>query len=48
MDIFSVFFNMKVYCVYSLKLPHPGDSNECTQHTIMNIKKENHLRLSHI
>ena len=21
-DIFSIFFNMKVYCVFSLELPH--------------------------
>ena len=25
---FSVFFTMKVYCVFSLELPHPGDSYE--------------------
>ena len=33
-DIFSIFFNMKV--------PHLSDSNENTQYTIFNIKKENH------
>ena len=31
---------MKVYCVFSLESPHRGDSNEYTQHTIFNIKKE--------
>ena len=38
MDIFSIFFNMKVYCVFSLESPHRGDSNEYTQYTIFNIK----------
>ena len=38
MDIFSIFFNMKVYCVFSLELPHRGDSYEYTQYTIFNIK----------
>ena len=33
------FFNMKVYCVFSLELPHQGDSNEYAQYTIFNIKK---------
>ena len=40
MDIFSIFFNMKVYCVFSLESPHRGDSNENTQHTIFNRKKK--------
>ena len=31
---------MKVYCVFSLELPHRGDSNEYTQYTIFNIKKK--------
>ena len=31
---------MKVYCELSLELPHRGDSNECTQNTILNIKKK--------
>ena len=26
-DIFLIFFNMKVYCVFSLESPHRGDSN---------------------
>ena len=34
--IFSIFFNMKVWSVFSLELPHRGDSNEYTQHTILN------------
>ena len=39
-DIFSVFFNMKVWYVFLLESPHQGDSNEYTQHTIINIKKK--------
>ena len=39
MDIFSIFFNMKV-C--------RGDSNEYTQCTIFNIKKEKYPKLSQI
>ena len=40
-DIFSVFFNMKVSCAFSLESPHGGDSNEHTQYTyIFNIKKK--------
>ena len=38
--IFLIFFYMKVYCVFSFELPHRGDSNEYTQHTIINIKKK--------
>ena len=40
MDIFSIFFNMKVCCVFSLESPHQGDSNEYTQYTIFNIQKK--------
>ena len=40
MDIFSIIFNMKVCCVFSLESPHGGDSNEYTQYTIFNIKKK--------
>ena len=40
MDIFSIFFNMKVCCVLSLESPHRGDSNEYTQYTIFNIKRK--------
>ena len=39
-DIFSVFFNMKVCCMFSLESPHRGDSNEYTQYTYFNIKKK--------
>ena len=37
-NIFSIFFRMMVYCVFSLESPHRGDSNEYTQNTIFNIK----------
>ena len=40
MDIFSIFFNMKVCCLFSLESPHRGDSNEHTQYTIFNIKRK--------
>ena len=40
MDMFSILFNMKVCCVFSLESPHQGDSNEYTQYTIFNIKKK--------
>ena len=38
MHTFSSFFNMKVYCVFSLELPHRGDSNKYKKYTIFNIK----------
>ena len=41
--MFSIFFNMKVFCVFSLESPHRGDSNEYTQYTIFNIKRKNDL-----
>ena len=31
---------MKVCCVFSIESPHRGDSNEHTQHTIINIKRK--------
>ena len=31
---FSIFFNMKVFGVFSLESPHGGDSKEYTQHTL--------------
>ena len=43
MDIFTIFFNMKVCCVFSSESPHRGDSNEYTQYTIFNIKKKTAL-----
>ena len=51
MDIFSIFFSMKVCCVFSLESPHRGDSNEYTQYTIFNIfniRKKITLKLSQI
>ena len=48
-DILSIFFNMKVYCVFSLESPHRGDSNEYTQYTIFNkMKKKSISKLSQI
>ena len=35
-----IFYNMRVCCVFSLELPHCGDSNEYTQYTVFNIKKK--------
>ena len=32
--LFSIFFDMKVCCVFSLESPHRGDSNEYAQHTL--------------
>ena len=46
MDIFSIFLNMKVCCVFSLELPHQGNSNEYTQYTIFNEKIENQPKLT--
>ena len=40
MDIFSIFFNMKVFCVFSLESPHRGDSNEYTEYTIFNVENK--------
>ena len=40
MDTFSIFFNMKVCCLFSLESPHRGVSNQYTQYTIFNIKKK--------
>ena len=42
-DILSIFFNMKVFCVFSLESPRRGDSNEHTQYTIFNIKRKTSL-----
>ena len=36
MDKFSIFFNMKVCCLFSLESPRLGDSNEYTQYTDFN------------
>ena len=40
MDIFSIFFNMKVCYMFSLDSPHQGDSNEFTKHRVFNIKQK--------
>ena len=37
---------MTVYCVFSSKLPHRGNSNEYIQYAIFNMKKEKHPKLS--
>ena len=42
-DIFSIFFNIKVYIVFLLESPQRGDSNEYTQYTIFNIIKKTSL-----
>ena len=42
-DIFSFFFNRKVYCVFLLESPHRGDSYEYTKYTIFRMKKKNTL-----
>ena len=39
-NVFSIFFNMKVYCVFSLESPHRGDSYEYTQYTTFVIRKK--------
>ena len=39
-DFFFLFYHGIVCCVYSLELPHWGDSNEYTQHTIIGKKIE--------
>ena len=48
MAIFSIFFNMKVFCVFSLESLRRGDSYEYTQYTIFNIKKKITLFFSQI
>ena len=44
MDIFLIFFYMKVCCVFSLESPHRGDSNQYTQQNHFQYKKGNHLK----
>ena len=43
-----IFYNMNVYCVFTLESPHGGDSNEHTQYTIFQYENEKHPRLSQI
>ena len=47
-DIFSIFFSMKVHCVFSLESPQRGDSIEYTQFTISLYEKGNHPKLYRI
>ena len=42
-DIFFIFFNMKVCCMFTLESPHRGDSNEYTHYTIYSMNKKNTL-----
>ena len=35
-----IFYNMKVCCVFTLELPHGGDSNEYPPYTIFNITEK--------
>ena len=35
-----MFYNMKVYCVFTLESPHRGDSNEYTQYAIFQYENE--------
>ena len=39
--MFFLFYHEIVCCVHSLELPHWGESNEYTQHTIIVLKIEN-------
>ena len=39
-DFFAIFFNVKVYCSFTLESPHRGDSNEYTQYTNFQYEKE--------
>ena len=39
-DIFSIFFNMKVYCVFSLESPDRGDCIEYTKYIFLTNKKK--------
>ena len=41
-------FYMKEYCLFLLKSPHRGESNEYIQYTILIIKKENYPKLSYL
>ena len=40
MDSFSIFFNTKLCCWFSLESPHRGGSNEYTQYAIFKITKK--------
>ena len=45
MDIVTIFFNIKVCCVFSSESHHRSDSNEYTQYTIFNVKNHSNLQL---
>ena len=45
--IFSMFFDMKVCCVFSLKL-HQGDFKKYTQYIIINTKRKSRLIIPNI
>ena len=47
MDIFSIFFNVKEFFVFSLESLYRGDSNEYTIYHFQ-YKKENRPKLSQI
>ena len=38
MDIFLIFLNLKVCCVFSLELPHRGNSNEYDEVILMSTQ----------
>ena len=40
MDISSILFNMKVYCLFPLESPHRGDSSVHTKYTIFNYYRK--------
>ena len=42
------FFNMKLYCVFSLESPRGGDSNEYIQYTIFNVKGKSALIITNL
>ena len=47
-DIFSVFFDMKIYRVFSLQSPHRDDSNEYSVlHTIYHFQYKNNFPLNY-
>ena len=43
-----IFYNMKVYCVFTVESPHRGDSNEYTQYIIFQYENEKRPKLSQI
>ena len=50
-DIFSIFLNIKIFCVFLVELSHRGDSIEYTQYTIFNITRKmdlNYLKFAAI